>query len=99
MLIVNTRDRNKLQWDAPNFCNNVREMKMDQAYWNVLIELENVAKGLERGVEKKANITYQGGKEKQNQANKSGQICESRNAEVDPEVIHKIMQLKLIKPP
>lgn len=74
-------------------------MKMDQAYWNVLIELENVAKGLEGGVEKKANITYQGGKEKQNQANKSGQICENTNAEVDPEVIHKIMQLKLIKPP
>lgn len=35
----------------------------------------------------------------QNQANKSGQICESRNAEVDPEVIHELMHLKIIKPP
>lgn len=58
-----------------------------------------MAKGVEEGLEKKTNISYQGGKEKQNQANKSGQICESRNAEVDPEVTHKIMQLKIIKPP
>lgn len=32
---------------------NIQEMKRDQAYWNVLIELENMAKGLEEGVEKK----------------------------------------------
>lgn len=35
----------------------------------------------------------------QTKANKSGKICESRNAEVDPEVIHEIMQLKIIEPP
>lgn len=42
-------------------------------------------------------LSDQKGKEMQNQANKSGHICESRNAEVHPEVIHEIMQLKIIK--
>lgn len=41
----------------------------------------------------------QRGKEMQNQANKSGQIYESRSAEIDPEVLHEIKQLKTIKPP
>lgn len=33
--------------------NNIEELKMDQASWNVLIEQEKVAKGVEEGVEKK----------------------------------------------
>lgn len=99
MTIVNGRDKNRRQWDAPRFSNHVQGLKINQGYWNVLIEQENVGKGVEEGVEKKPMLSDQRGKEMQNQANKSGQICESRNAEIDPEVIHEIMRLKIIKPP
>lgn len=72
---------------------------MNQGYWNVLIEQESVGESVEAAVEKKSVLHDQRGKEMQNQANKSGQTCERRSAEVYPEVIHEIMQLEIIKPP
>jgi len=93
---MNGRDKNRKQRNAPSFSNNVQGLKMNQAYWNVLIELESVGKGVEEDVEKKPWLSDQRGKEIQNQANKSGQICESWNAVI---VIPEIMQLKIIKPP
>lgn len=69
-------------------------MKINQVYWNILIEQESV----EEVVGKKSVLHDQRGKEMQNQANKSGQTRERRSAEVYPEVIHEIMQLEIIKP-